>query len=78
MSMKKVIKTTINYLIQLKKEQSRTYSKIDTSLQRQHKKIASYEGNDWQSETFQNSLPKHLIFNNRNIFYQKTISNSFN
>ena len=24
------------------------------------------------------SLPKHLIHNNRNIFYQKTIANSFN
>ena len=24
------------------------------------------------------SLPKHLILNNRNIFYQKTIVNSFN
>ena len=24
------------------------------------------------------SLPKHLILNNRNIFYQKTIANSFN
>ena len=25
-----------------------------------------------------NSLPKHLILNNTNIFYQKTIVNSFN
>ena len=25
-----------------------------------------------------NSLPKHLILNNRNIFDQKTIANSFN
>ena len=25
-----------------------------------------------------NSLPKQLILNNRNIFYQKTIANSFN
>ena len=24
------------------------------------------------------SLPKYLILNNRNIFYQKTIANSFN
>ena len=25
-----------------------------------------------------NSLPKHLILNNRNIFDQKTITNNFN
>ena len=25
-----------------------------------------------------NSLPKHIILKNRNIFYQKTIANSFN
>ena len=27
--------------------------------------------------SFNNSLPKHLIFNNRNIFDQNTIGNSF-
>ena len=40
--------------------------------------MANYEANDWQSKPVNNSLPKHLILNNRNIFYQKTIANSFN
>ena len=31
-----------------------------------------------KGELVNNSLPKQLILNNRNIFYQKTIANSFN
>ena len=31
-----------------------------------------------KGKIFSNLLPKHLIFNNRNIFIQKTIANSFN
>ena len=42
------------------------------------KKLANYERNDWQGKLFSNSLPKHLILNNRDIFDQKTIANSFN
>ena len=40
--------------------------------------MANYEASDWQSKPVNNLLPKHLILNNRNIFYQKTIANSFN
>ena len=31
-----------------------------------------------KGKIFSNLLPKQLIFNNRNIFIQKTIANSFN
>ena len=31
-----------------------------------------------KGKIFSNPLPKHLILNNRNIFNQKTIANSFN
>ena len=31
-----------------------------------------------KSKLVNNSLPKHLILNNRNIFDQKTVVNSFN
>ena len=31
-----------------------------------------------KSKLVNNSLPKHLIINNRNIFDQKTVVNSFN
>ena len=31
-----------------------------------------------KGKLFSNSLPKHLILNNRDIFDQKTIANSFN
>ena len=32
----------------------------------------------WKHKLVNNSLPKHLILNSRNIFDQKTITNSFN
>ena len=31
-----------------------------------------------KSKLVNDSLPKHLILNNRNVFYQKTIANSSN
>ena len=41
--------------------------------------MGNHEGSDWQSwKLVNNLLPKHPIFNNRNVFDQKTIANSFN
>ena len=78
MSVREVIKTTVNYLKSIKQR---------ANLQYYSKMILHYKDNTktWQimkevigkDKLVNNSPPKHLILNNKNIFDQKTIANSF-